>query len=112
MTTGSDPMRQQRVATIICYTFCQKGHYRKDCPSSTGTSLLPNKNLMYSHPITVTQKYTTSYAVLQSTLVTIMNGLVKAKKTNWQLGKSIQQMQPKQTPSPTQPTITKLTTTP
>ena len=40
--TGNDPMRQQRVANSACFIWGQKGHYRKDCPNSAGTSPVPD----------------------------------------------------------------------
>ena len=80
VTTGNYPMRRQRLANITCYTCGQNGHYRKDCPSSAGTSLVPDQTLtkpMYSPPTTVEQMVTVPFAVPQSSLVAILKELAK-----------------------------------
>ena len=46
VTTGNDPMRQQRLANLTCHKCGQKGHYRKDCPSSAGTGPVLDHTLM------------------------------------------------------------------
>ena len=69
--TGNDPLRQQRLANVTCFKYGQKGHYRKDCPNSAGTSLLPDKTSSMqncSPPTTVIQTVTSLYAVPQSSL--------------------------------------------
>ena len=65
---------------------------------------------MYITSTTVTQMVTASYAVPQSSLVTICKELAKAKQMNQQPRKSIKQITPKQSPSVQLP-VTKLTTT-
>ena len=47
VTAGNEPIRQQSIATITCYKCRQKGHYRKDCPYSTGTSSVLDQNMSY-----------------------------------------------------------------
>ena len=57
-TAVNDPMRQQRLTNITCNKCSQKAYYRKDCPSSAGTSLVPENSLTmprYSPPTTVTR---------------------------------------------------------
>ena len=56
-----------------------KGHYRKDCPNSTGTSPVPDQTSTYKPPTTVTQTLRPSYAVPQSSLVTILEGVSGSK---------------------------------
>ena len=80
----------------MCYKCCPKGHYRKYCPNSTGTSQIPEQTPTNSSPSAVTQTVTASYVVPQSSLVTILKELVNAKQTNRK--KSIQQVSTKQTP--------------
>ena len=89
------PIETEKIKKITCNKCGQKGNYRKDCYSSSGTSPVPDKTPitpMYSSPTTVTQTVTALYAVPQSSLVIILKELAKVKQTNWQLRKSIQQM--------------------
>ena len=95
-------------ANITCYRCGQKGYYRKDCPSSTGTSPVPDQTPMYSPPTIVKQLGTASYVVSQSNSVIILKELPKSKQMNWKLRKSMQQIPPKQN-HPTQPKVTKPT---
>ena len=84
-TAAYDPRRQQKSANITCYKCVQRGHYRKCCPSSAGTSQVLDQTLttsMYSPPTTVTQTMTVSCAALQSSLVIILKELVKTKQRN------------------------------
>ena len=97
-TTGNHPMIQQTVTTITCYKCGWKSLCRKDCPSLTCTIPVPDQNPTCSPPTTVKQTVTASYAVLQSTLVTILKEIWIVKQNNQQLRKSIQQLSPKQTP--------------
>ena len=64
--------------------------------SARSNSSLPTCSL----PITVMQTVTDSYAVPQSSLVTILKELTKVKHTNWQLRKSVHQAPPKQNSTP------------
>ena len=69
MTTGNDPVRQQRLLNITCYRCGYKGHFRKDFPSSVDMSPVPDQTMMkpmYRLPPTVTWMVTVSYAVSQS----------------------------------------------
>ena len=62
-----------------------KGNYRKDCPTSAGTSPSLDQNMpvqFYSPPTTVTQTVTASYAVSQTGLVTIQKELAEVNQTN------------------------------
>ena len=73
---------KNRGLKAFCYKHGQKGHYRKNCPRSAGTSPGPDQNIQaqpYSPPTTVTQTVTASYAVTQSNFVTILKELPKAK---------------------------------
>ena len=106
----TDPMRQQRLANMICYKCGQKGQYRKDYTNSICISPVLDQNLMYTLPTTLTQMVMASYAVPSVVLVTILKELAKAKQMNQQLRKSIQQTPSKQTPL-MQPEVTRLSTT-
>ena len=60
---------------ITSHTCDQKCHYRKDCPSSAGTSPVsdqPLTTLVYSAPTSVTQMVPASYSALHSSLVTLL----------------------------------------
>ena len=90
---GNDPMRQQRLASLTCYKCSQKAQYRNDCPSSAGTSPVLDKTLtvpMYSLPTAVMHIVTASYALPQSSLVTIPKEAAKEKQANLQFRKSVQ----------------------
>ena len=75
VTAGNKPMRQQRMVNIACFKCGPKAYYGKDCPISSTTSPVPDQSLtkpMNSPPTTVIQMVTASYAVSQSSLVTIL----------------------------------------
>ena len=73
-------------------------NYRKDCPNSAGTSTDIDQIMLMQHyipPTNVTQIVAASCALLQSSLVTILKELAKAKQTNQKLKKTMQMTQPK-----------------
>ena len=114
ISTCNHPLRQQRLANITCYKCRQKGHYRKDCLNSAGTSHSPDQNISvqpYSPSTTVTQKVTVPYAASQSHLVTILKELAKTKQTNRHLKNNIQMPQPKPVVPPEVVELTKPATT-
>ena len=77
----NDLMRKQRLANIMHHKCRQKYHYRKDCPSTAVTSLELEQNILtqlYGQPKMMT--VTVSYAVPQSSLLTILKELAKASK--------------------------------
>ena len=106
---GNDLVRQQRMANIASSKSDQNGHYRKECPSLSNTIPVLDQTLstpMYSLCTTVTYMVTASYAVLQSSLVTIYKKIAKAKHMNWHLSSNVQQAPPDQSFIP-QPSVTK-----
>ena len=89
-----------------------KGNYREDCLKSAGRSqALDHNTPVESHSLSkiVTQTVAASYAVSQSSLVTILK-ILKRPNTNCQLRKNVQVTQPKQHAAP-QPVVTKLVIT-
>ena len=83
-TTGKGPVGQQRLVSITFNKCGHTGHYRNNCTYSTGISLAPDQTPMHSPPTIVTHMVTASYAMSQSSWVTILKELTKVKKMNQQ----------------------------